>query len=98
MSRHAGGSGQGSAWLVADQDDGDHISYWYTDKRGDRLAEQTRATTATLAVGWARVRPSQATISLPDHRTYWTGNAPTPPGIAVDGPTMATHVLREERV
>ena len=76
MSRPARDSGRGTAWLVADQDQGDSSSYFYTGG----LDDQAPATTATVAAGWARVRSPQVTIGMPDHRTYWAGEASTPPG------------------
>ena len=86
MSQHVRGSGRSTAWLVADQD----------NREG-----QPRATTATLAMGWARVRVSQARSRMPDHRTFWAGTGPTPPGFAgtwvEDGRETAKHVLRGER-
>ena len=100
MSRHGRGRGQGTAWLVADQDNCHYVDYWYTGKSGDQLAEQARATTMTLAVGPAHIRTSQGPIRMPDHPTYWAGSAPSPPGIAAtrveDGRKTAKHVLREE--
>lgn len=101
MSPHARRSGEGTAWLVADGADGEYLCYWYTGRSGDNLEERARVTTATLAVGWARVRTSQVRIRMPDHRTYWAGAAPTPPGFAgtwVEGPReSAKHGLGEDR-
>lgn len=57
-------------------------NYWLVGPSTDHLVERAMQPSAADAVEWAGVRTPRARIRLADHRTYWVGTDPTPPGLA----------------
>ena len=78
----AGWVGQGTAWLVHDADRDCYHCYWLVGRPNDHLIEYAIEPSEADAVEWARSRTRRARIRLADHRTYWAGTDPTPPGFA----------------
>jgi hypothetical protein len=74
--------GQGTAWLVHDAARDCYHCYWLVGRPNDHLIEQATEPSAADAVAWAGSRTPRARIRLADHRTYWAGTDPTPPGFA----------------
>jgi hypothetical protein len=74
--------GQGTAWLVHDAARGCYHCYWLVGRPNDHLIECATEPSAAGAVEWARARTPGARIRLADHRTYWAGPDPAPPGFA----------------
>jgi hypothetical protein len=74
--------GQGTAWLAHDAARDCYHCYWLVGRPNDHLIEQTIEPSAADAVTWARSRTPRARIRLADHRTYWAGTDPSPPGFA----------------
>ena len=74
--------GQGAAWLVHDAARDCYHCYWLVGPSTDHLVERAIQPSAADAVDWARCRTSRARIRLADHRTYWAGTHPSPPGFA----------------
>ncbi|HSS10516.1 MAG TPA: hypothetical protein VLL25_11560 [Acidimicrobiales bacterium] len=74
--------GEGTAWLVADPDQGDYLCYWYAGPSDGLLVGQARAATATEAVAWGRLRTPRVRIRTTDACAYWAGTAPRPEGFS----------------
>ena len=74
--------GQGTAWLVHDAARDCYHCYWLVRRPNDHLIERATLPGAADAVEWARDRTPRARIRLADHRTYWAGTDPAPPGFA----------------
>ena len=74
--------GQGTAWLVHDAARDCYHCHWLVGPSTDHLIERAMHPSAADAVEWAGVRTPRARIRLADHRTYWAGTGPTPPGFA----------------
>lgn len=74
--------GQGTVWLVHDAARDCYHCYWLVGRPNDHLIEGGTEPSAADAVSWARARTPRARIRLADHRTYWAGTDPTPPGFA----------------
>jgi hypothetical protein len=74
--------GQGTAWLGYDAGRDCYHCDWLVGRPNDHLIEHATKLTAADAVEWARARTPRARIRLADHRTYWAGTDPTPPGFA----------------
>jgi hypothetical protein len=74
--------GQGTAWLVHDTARDCYHCYWLVGRPNDHVIERATEPSAADAVDWARCRTSKARIRLADHRTYWAGTDPAPPGFA----------------
>jgi hypothetical protein len=74
--------GQGTAWIVYDAGRGCYHCYWLVGPADDHVIERATKPGAADAVEWARSRTTRARIRLPDHRSYWAGTDPSPPGFA----------------
>ena len=74
--------GDGTVWLVVDQDKGDFLCYWYSGSGGDHLVDQAREPSAEEAIAWGHQRTPRVRIRTADARTYWAGTAPPPEGFA----------------
>lgn len=74
--------GQGTAWLVYDAARDCYHCYWLVGRPNEHPIERSTEPSAADAVVWARARTPRARIRLADHRTYWAGTDPTPPGFA----------------
>ena len=74
--------GQGTAWIGHDAARGCYHCHWLVGPAGDHLIERATQPSAADAVEWARSRTPRARIRLGDHRTYWAGTDPSPPGFA----------------
>jgi hypothetical protein len=85
-TRHSKGRaawvGQGTASLVHDAGRDCYHCYWLVGRPNEHLIERATEHSATDAVEWARSRTPRARIRLADHRTYWAGTVPAPPGFA----------------
>ena len=73
--------GEGTAWLLEDNDRGDYICSWYAGPSDGRLAESARVPTSADALAWGRDRTTRVRIRTAS-RTYWAGSAPRPDGFA----------------
>ncbi len=74
--------GQGTAWLAYDAARDCYHCYWLVGRPNDHLIEESIEPSEADAVEWARSRTTRARIRLADHRTYWAGTDPAPPGFA----------------
>jgi hypothetical protein len=74
--------GQGTAWLVHDAARDCYHCYWLVGRPNDHVIERATEPSAADAVEWAGSRTPRARIRLADHRTYWAGTGPAPPGFA----------------
>jgi hypothetical protein len=74
--------GQGTAWLTYDAAHGCYHCYWLVGQANDHLVEHATEHSPAEAVEWSRSRTPRARIRLADHRTYWAGTDPAPPGFA----------------
>jgi len=91
----SGWVGQGTAWIVHDVGRDCYHCYWLVGRPNDHLIERATKQSAADAVEWARSRTPRARIRLADHRTYWAGTDPTPPGFAGTWPPASrTAILR----
>jgi hypothetical protein len=75
-------AGQGVAWLVYDAGRHCYHCYWLVGPASDHLIEQATEPSPAAAVAWAMARTPRARIRRADHRTYWSGTDPAPPGFA----------------
>jgi cytidine deaminase len=80
MRRRRARTGDGTAWLVVDQVNGEYLCYWYAGPSGSELMEHARVANASDAVAWGRLRTSRVRIRTPDNSTSWAGTAPRPQG------------------
>ena len=52
-------TGDGTAWLVVDQLNGEYLCYWYAGPGGGELMEYARVANDSDAVAWGRLRTSR---------------------------------------
>jgi hypothetical protein len=81
--------GQGTAWLLEDNQRGDYICSWYAGPNDGHLAEHARVATSADALAWGRDRTTRVRIRS-GSRTYWAGSAPRPDGFPHSWPERIT--------
>ena len=89
--------GHGTAWLVHDAARDCFHCYWLVGQPNEHLIEHATEATAANAVQWARSRTPRARIRLADHRTYWAGTEPAPPGFAGTWPAARDDLIQPDR-